>query len=285
MTCTLCPCQTRTKVNTNATGAVPQRNRTGFTTTTPSFHSRNTPHERKLYNKRGVLLCTEPHQPRKYSEDTNMVKKYSIQKKNVYQQYPNERRVWEAMHTRCYNKNYHGYVDYGGRGIKICEAWLRSTKDKNGGLHRFLQDMGPRPSPKHSIDRIDNDKEYCPENCRWATRAEQNRNKRNTRRITYKGKTLCLMDWSKVTGLTIGTIYDRFIRGWSAKRIITTPPKICKKLVTINGVTMGLKEWADKFGVDAYSTLYPRLHRGWTVEEALTIPPGKRRLKRKKNDS
>jgi len=79
------------------------------------------------------------------------------------------------MKKRCYNKGNASYKDYGGRGIRVCEKWLLSYED-------FLADMGRKPAPTHSIDRIDNDGGYTPSNCRWATKSEQSRNQRRRRR-------------------------------------------------------------------------------------------------------
>lgn len=88
--------------------------------------------------------------------------------------------VWSGIRKRCNTKTAKDYPNYGGRGIKVCKRW--------DFFPNFLQDMGPRPTPNHSIDRIDTNGDYEPKNCRWATRKEQNRNRRNTRFVVYKGK-------------------------------------------------------------------------------------------------
>lgn len=107
--------------------------------------------------------------------------------------------TWLGMHRRCYDKNDTYYRDYGGRGIKICDRWYRDNPD---GFKNFYEDMGPRPGDKYSIDRYpNNDGNYTPENCRWATSVEQSKNRRNTVLLTYKGETLCQSDWAKKLGI------------------------------------------------------------------------------------
>jgi hypothetical protein len=104
------------------------------------------------------------------------------------------------MLHRCYDKTNKQWADYGGRGITVCDEWHGQT-----GLAQFVADMVACP-PGHSIDRIDNDGSYSKGNCRWATRKEQQRNMRNSRLITYNGRTGTVRDWSNWTGIAHGTI-------------------------------------------------------------------------------
>lgn len=129
-----------------------------------------------------------------------------------------EYRIWGGILYRCTNPGSPAYARYGGRGIRVCEAWRSS-------FARFLADVGPRPSPAHSIDRIDNDGDYAPGNCRWATAAEQARNRCQNVWITLDGETRCLLDWAQLRGLSLATVEARmYQRGWSAERAVTQPP-------------------------------------------------------------
>ncbi len=110
--------------------------------------------------------------------------------------------AWQQMRRRCYNPRCHAYLDYGGRGIRMCDRWRHSFEN-------FLADMGTRPTPKHSIDRIDNDGNYSPENCRWATRTQQLRNTRASRRLTFDGVTKTVAEWVEETGLTRAAVLYR----------------------------------------------------------------------------
>lgn len=111
------------------------------------------------------------------------------------------------------------FDSYGGRGINICERWRNS-------FSAFLGDMGARPSKTHSIDRINNDLGYSPENCRWATHIQQANNKRNNRKFEHDGMTLGVAEWSRITGINIGTLYFRLNDlGWSVSKSLTTPAR------------------------------------------------------------
>lgn len=107
------------------------------------------------------------------------------------------------MKSRCSNPNIPCYSDYGGRGITVCVAWIES-------FAQFLQDVGPRPSHKHSLDRWPNPNGgYEPGNVRWATKSEQNNNRRNTTAVTFKGRTQTIREWADELGVSWGAIRDR----------------------------------------------------------------------------
>lgn len=127
---------------------------------------------------------------------------------------PRTYRIWTGIKTRCFNKNEAVYDRYGGRGIGMCERWVES-------FEAFLEDMGSRPSPEHSIERIDNEGNYEPGNCRWATDAEQARNKRTNVWLSKDGVTLCLSDWAKRLGLCHSTLIWRMKQGWQIERVLS----------------------------------------------------------------
>jgi hypothetical protein len=133
-----------------------------------------------------------------------------------------EYTVWMNMKKRCLDSGYRRFPDYGGRGITICGRWLESFQN-------FIDDMGTRPSAKHSIERKDNDGNYEPTNCVWATRSEQDSNKRTSRLIAFRGETLTVKEWSRHTGLNHETIRNRLVIGWSAEMALTTPSKKAPK--------------------------------------------------------
>lgn len=128
-------------------------------------------------------------------------------------------KIWIDMKKRCYNHNQKYYCNYGGRGISICDEWKQdfisfyNWSIKNG----YNDDL--------SIDRINNDGDYCPNNCRWANRTTQNNNSRHNRYITYNGKTLTMSQWAKYLNLTYSCLKTRFRRGWSVEKALTTPAK------------------------------------------------------------
>jgi hypothetical protein len=117
------------------------------------------------------------------------------------------------MRNRCGNPRHPSYPNYGGRGITVCDRWLAS-------FEAFLQDLGPRPSSRHSLDRIDNDGNYEPGNCRWATTSLQNRNSRQNVRISYLGRTLTLCEWSALLGIPRHTLENRIARKYPPEMLL-----------------------------------------------------------------
>jgi hypothetical protein len=113
------------------------------------------------------------------------------------------------MNQRCYKEYNTEYKNYGARGITVCDRWRGPS-----GYQNFLADMGRRPSPQHSIERKDNNGNYSPENCVWATALEQGANKRNNRLVTHQGETLHLSEWARRTGVKRRTLAARLDAGW-----------------------------------------------------------------------
>ena len=141
------------------------------------------------------------------------------------QEYPEEYKSWESMKDRCYRANNQAYARYGARGIRVCDRW----RAPRNGFKNFMEDMGAKPSyektpnrkrPLYTLDRIDVDGDYCPENCRWATWEEQARNKTNNVLLTYKGETLSVTDWSKILGIKRSTIFARLRYGYTASEAL-----------------------------------------------------------------
>lgn len=125
-----------------------------------------------------------------------------------------EYRIWGSMRNRCNNPNNKNYKSYGYRGIIVCERWQ--------AFENFLADMGQKPSPQHSIERINNDKGYSPDNCRWATMIEQNRNRRSNHLITFGGETLCIKEWAERLNISKGTLRQR-LNKWTIEKAMTLP--------------------------------------------------------------
>lgn len=128
-----------------------------------------------------------------------------------------EYRVWRAMHNRCYDPNVKSYRNYGARGIVVAACW-----HDRSGFHQFIKDMGARPEGA-TLERIDNNGPYSPNNCRWATRDEQANNKRNNRWITANGETLTISQWAKRLGCTPHNISLRIKSGMPEEQAVTKP--------------------------------------------------------------
>ena len=130
-------------------------------------------------------------------------------------------KVHYSMIDRCYNTSHVHYEDYGGRGIKVCDRWLCPEM----GLANFIDDLGPRPSWQHTLDRIDNDWIYIWYNCRWADWETQCNNRRNVVHYEFEGAKLSIAQIAKRTGINYKTLHNRLqYLGWDFERAITTGP-------------------------------------------------------------
>lgn len=177
-----------------------------------------------------------------------------------------EYRTWAGMIQRCTNEDDDAWDNYGGRGIRVCRRWEFSFEN-------FFADMGKKPSRKYSIDRIDNDGDYCLENCRWATRAEQNGNTRKNTILTIDGSQVHLAEAARRLGFKEATLRKRIAR-FGLQKAIELPmmktPRV-NRVITRNGQSMSIAAWAKETGIKA-SCIVSRIKLGWSEERALTFP-------------
>jgi hypothetical protein len=183
-----------------------------------------------------------------------------------------EYQVWAGMKNRCSDPKSDRWMRYGGRGIRVCERWLDSFEN-------FYADMGDRPGPGYQIDRIDNDGNYEPGNCRWVTRLVNANNKESSRMIEFQGKVQSLSSWARQVGLTKGALETRLNAGWSVARALTEPTGALKKNTVFmehEGRKLPLQDWAKITGIPM-ATLHNRLRAGWSDGRALTTPTDRAR--------
>lgn len=173
-----------------------------------------------------------------------------------------EYRIWGSMLNRCNNPKNPAYPRYGGRGITVCDRW--HTFDN------FLQDMGVRPQGT-SLDRINNNKGYCAENCKWSTQSEQQNNKSSCRYLAIDGVTKTIRQWSKETGINPATIAHRLNRGISPEIAIKDRQNRCHRIITIDGESKRLAEWARASGINQ-STIALRIKKGMNHKDAVFMP-------------
>lgn len=173
------------------------------------------------------------------------------------------KECYRGIIRRCYDSHHKSHKNYGARGISVCPSWLES-------FEKFCSDMGERPSKKHSIDRIDNDGDYCPSNCKWSTPAEQANNRRSTVYITAFGETKTFSEFSNEYGIPTSTLFNRIIKfGWDAETALIKEPQ---GVVHINGIAKRIGEWCKDAGIST-NTYKNRVSMGWDKQKALTTPP------------
>jgi hypothetical protein len=174
-----------------------------------------------------------------------------------------EYKSWLKMRERCCDKYSINYCNYGGRGITVCDQWVNS-------FEVFYRDMGPKPGSEYSIERRDNDGNYEPGNCYWATPTEQGNNKRNNVFYNYQGEQLTSAEISRRTGIDRVTLETRInSMGLSMEEAVEYDSgRVSRDSITFNGMTKSLKEWSEYLNIP-YSTLHKRLHKlSWSIEKA-----------------
>lgn len=216
--------------------------------------------------------------------------------RKLFLKYKAEYKLWANIKSRCTNSNATGFKNYGGRGIRVCERWYYSFEN-------FLEDMGQKPFRGATIERIDNNGDYEPSNCRWANKSEQCSNKRNNRILRFNGIDATLTEWSRATGMCRETIARRLDSGWSVDDALTIEPHEPKmsgykwnvtnplaRKVIIGGSEKTLDEWSRDYGIN-YRTVLNRINNmGMDPVDALQKPlmrdkdPVKRILKRAARD-
>lgn len=209
---------------------------------------------------KGMGMCTMHYQRWKAHGHTNRTQT----PKGLALQHAVEYSVYSAIKTRCYNVRSVPYPNYGGRGIKMSDRWLGPD-----GFINFLKDMGPRPGEEYSIDRINNDGNYTPENCRWATTKEQANNKRSNKKYVYQGVEYTEAQLASKFGMLRNTLHRRLKAGYSVEDAVTRP--LQKKRDS-------LYYMAKEHGISRLA-VYKRLQLGWSLEDALNTPQGAGRKK------
>lgn len=176
-------------------------------------------------------------------------------------QYPKEYAAWKAMRARC-NAPCHANLNYQLQEIKVDPNW--------NSFQQFFCDMGPKPSSNHSLDRVDNTGDYTPNNCRWATKSTQSKNRGSFNRVyIYQNEAKVLKDWARHLGINYSTLYSRLSRGLSFEEAIQKDPY--GLLIEYKGKAQTLKKWCEELNLK-YTTIVNRKHDGWDIERALSTP-------------
>ncbi len=133
-----------------------------------------------------------------------------------------EYSTWQSMIHRCHRTSWINYCDYGGRGVYVCDRW-RFGENGKSGFECFIADMGDKPTLSHTIERNRSLDPYAPDNCRWATRTEQSRNRKSNRIVSYKGEPMLLTDALRASGMSETGFYGRVKKGWTDSEALETP--------------------------------------------------------------
>lgn len=174
----------------------------------------------------------------------------------------NEYKTWLAIKSRCKNPGDEKYKRYAGRGIRV-------HPDIDASFARFFQEVGPKPTKIHTIDRIDNEKGYAPGNMRWAYRSQQQLNRSNNRMLTAHGKTQSIVQWARELNVAQRTITGRLLRGKTLDEALS-PSRLTRRLITHEGKTQDLAKWAREVGLH-YGSLSYHIRKGISLAEAINV--------------
>lgn len=185
-----------------------------------------------------------------------------------------EYQIWKGIINRLTLTYIPAFPSYGGRGISMCERWW--------DFSNFIADMGPRPSKKHSIDRIDVNGNYEPSNCRWVTWDVQAHNRTDNVFIEHDGRRQTLTQWANEIGVKVGTLWWRHRRGWPPEAILTPvshpyalkPERHGGAPHQIGGEVRTISEWAAHFGT-SLGLIRCRVNQGWDLDKAIRTPPNR----------
>ena len=180
--------------------------------------------------------------------------------------------IYNGMRLRCYNENNVNYKYYGGKGVTICDEWLLSFENFfdwaiNNGYNENL-----------TIDRIDSEKEYSPDNCKWSTKKEQAYNRSISVKLTLNGRTMYMTEWAEELEIDKKILSWRYNNGWSDEEILTRPRDYKENKLTLNGETHSMSEWSRITGIKV-ATISARIRDGWSVEDTLTKKPNDRAIR------
>ena len=182
---------------------------------------------------------------------------------------------WVAMKTRCTNENYPEWIHYGGRGIKLCSEWYEFIPFMEWAMANGYEDG-------LTIERIDVNGDYCPNNCCWIPRTRQPYNKTNSRKFVVDGAEKTLAELAEEHDISRTTVTHRLNFGWTIEDALTRERKKWHESgnVTYRGETLSYRQWSKRTGINE-STIAKRIQHGWTAEDALTTPPDARNRKQK----
>lgn len=180
--------------------------------------------------------------------------------------------VWIAAKRRCHSPRDKSYHRYGGRGIHMCLRW----RDDFGA---FMQDMGPRPTPEHTLERLNNDLGYDPANCAWRLPIVQANNKRNNRFVEVFGRRQTISQWAREMRLAPGLIRQRLECGWTPEEAMSRPDELPQDrcLLTAFGKTQTFAQWSAESGIAAELIRGRITKQGWNAERAITAPCDEKR--------